>query len=57
MIKRPSNFAFEADAVKRHTVSCRVRAPRGLTQVLGITESVKELACPQYQKIVARASS
>jgi hypothetical protein len=26
------NFAFEADAVKRHTVSCGVRAPRGSTR-------------------------
>jgi len=32
MEKMKSNFAFEADAVKRRAVSCCVRAPRGSTR-------------------------
>lgn len=30
--QRQPNYAFEADAVRRRTVSCRVCAPRGSTR-------------------------
>ena len=32
MRKAAANFAFEADAVKRRAVSCRVSGPRGSTR-------------------------